>query len=336
MRWLQIAGAAVAVSLLSLAPLAFGDDGRGYPRGGSNLRAAFLSPGATGSDLSLSGNLTLSAAAPGITCSAATSTCYLKTAISAANAGATAATSAISLFPTVALDSTDYVLNVGNAANAASLLNLTYGGGLVTAGSITSGLTGFRLTDTGNTNAGLFSGTAAGTTALSATLRGDVANSAGNSAMSFLNVTTLTAGTDRYIATFYNDNVSTVQSRITTDGTYLGGYGPVTKTASKTAPTVVACSGTAASVTWSNGTSAFVFDVGTSCTSESTAVFTMPAATNGWICSCSSTTADRILQQKVIPPASTTAVTMQNIVISTGANGDFTDGADVGCICHGG
>ena len=103
-----------------------------------------------------------------------------------------------------------------------------------------------------------------------------------------------------------------------------------------TAPTVVACSGTAASVTWSNGTAAFVFDVGTSCASESTAVITLPAATNGWICSCSSTTADKMLLQKVIPPANGTTVTMQNITISTGANGDFADGADVGCKCMGG
>ncbi len=106
---------------------------------------------------------------------------------------------------------------------------------------------------------------------------------------------------------------------------------------SATAPTVTACSGgTAASITWSNGNGAFVFDVGTACTSESTAVITLPAATNGWLCSCSSTTADRMLLQKVIPPADTTHVTMQNITISTGASTDFTDSADVGCICRGG
>lgn len=103
-----------------------------------------------------------------------------------------------------------------------------------------------------------------------------------------------------------------------------------------TKPTVTACSGgTAASVTMAAGTATVVFDVGTSCAGESTAVLTFPASANGWLCSCSSTTADRVLQQKVIPPASTTQVTIQNIVMSTGANGDFTDGADVGCICRG-
>lgn len=108
-------------------------------------------------------------------------------------------------------------------------------------------------------------------------------------------------------------------------------------TISSTAPTVTACSGgTAATITWSNGTAAFQFDVGTACTSESTAVITFPAAATGWTCSCSSTTADRLVLQRVMPNASTTQVTMQNIVISTGANGDWTDGADVACKCLGG
>jgi hypothetical protein len=118
-------------------------------------------------------------------------------------------------------------------------------------------------------------------------------------------------------------------------GTGTSNFEVVNLTDSVQTPTVVACSGTAASVTASNGTAAFQFDVGTSCAGESTAVITLPTATTGWVCSCSSTTADRILQQKVMPNASTTQVTMQNIVISTGANGDFTDGADVACMCRG-
>ncbi len=115
-------------------------------------------------------------------------------------------------------------------------------------------------------------------------------------------------------------------------------YGPSSRLLwSSTAPTVTACAGgTAATMTWSSGTAAFQFDVGTACTSESTAVLTMPAATTGWVCSCSETTADRLVVQRVMPSASTTQVTLQNIVISTGANGDWTDSADVACMCHGG
>lgn len=131
--------------------------------------------------------------------------------------------------------------------------------------------------------------------------------------------------------------VASGAKNITTTGVVdVGSLTLVTLAASSTAPTVTACSGgTAATMTTSNGTAAFVFDVGTACAGESTAVLTFPAATTGWLCSCSSTTADRVLQQKVIPPASTTQVTIQNIVMSTGANGDFTDSADVGCVCTG-
>lgn len=113
-------------------------------------------------------------------------------------------------------------------------------------------------------------------------------------------------------------------------GWYNGAAGKLMD--SHTAPTVVACSGTAASVTSANGSVAFQFDVGTSCAGESTATITLPAATTGWVCTCSSTTADRMIQQKVA--SSTTAVVMTNIVISTGAAGDFTDGADLFCGCR--
>lgn len=191
--------------------------------------------------------------------------------------------------------------------------------------------TQYNLAGTGS----IFGGSAAGLTAGGTHVRGNVANGAAAIASSTANNPLLTAGLDRFIHNFYNDNFATLQASVTSDGTYLGGFGPVTRGVSKTAPTVVACSGTAASITSSNGTAAFVFDVGTSCAGESTAVITLPAATTGWICMCTSTTADRVLQQKVIPAASTTVVTIQNIVMSTGANGDFTDGADVACLCHG-
>lgn len=105
------------------------------------------------------------------------------------------------------------------------------------------------------------------------------------------------------------------------------------RTDTETAPTVVACSGTAASITASNGSAAFQVDVGTSCAGENTISITLPAATTGWVCQCSSTTADRILQQKAA--SSTTVAVLTNIVISTGAAGDFTDGADLFCGCRG-
>ena len=48
--------------------------------------------------------------------------------ISAANAGATAASAALKLYPDNALDATDYVLSVGTAANAATLFSVSYDG----------------------------------------------------------------------------------------------------------------------------------------------------------------------------------------------------------------
>jgi hypothetical protein len=52
-------------------------------------------------------------------------------------------------------------------------------------------------------------------------LRGNAANSAGNTGNTMGNTTSLTAGMDRYIETFYNDLFSTVRSRIASNGTYL-------------------------------------------------------------------------------------------------------------------
>lgn len=106
---------------------------------------------------------------------------------------------------------------------------------------------------------------------------------------------------------------------------------------SNTAPTVTACAGgTVASMTASNGTFAFQFDVGTACAGETTAVLTFPAATVGWVCSCSVTTADRFVVQRTMPSASTTQVTLDHGTISTGATGTaWTDSADVACMCLG-
>lgn len=56
--------------------------------------------------------------------------------MSAANAGATAATSMIKIYPQNALDATDWVLSVGTAANAASLFNIAYNGAVTVNGAL--------------------------------------------------------------------------------------------------------------------------------------------------------------------------------------------------------
>lgn len=224
-RWAQIALAALAVSALAVVPLAFGGDGRGYPRGGGGVP-------------------------PNIRASAITLT-------------GTASAARFAVTGTTASDGVSF---------AADTNRLSWAGGLNVDSS-----GGVRSNQGFNTSGGAFNAGTAGT------------------------------------------------------GIQLGGRALDTNTA----PTVTACSGgTAASITASNGTGTVVFDVGTACASESTAVLTLPAATVGWVCSCSTTTADKMIQQRVMP-ASTTQVTLQNITISTGANDDFADGADVACLCRG-
>lgn len=102
---------------------------------------------------------------------------------------------------------------------------------------------------------------------------------------------------------------------------------------SSTAPTVVACSGTAASVTWSAGSMSFQFDVGTSCAGENTATITLPTATNGWVCHCINTGAATNVRQS---GGSTTTAVITNYGTSVATPADWTDGADIRCMCHGG
>lgn len=101
----------------------------------------------------------------------------------------------------------------------------------------------------------------------------------------------------------------------------------------RSTPTVAACTG--AAMTWTNGTAAFQFDVGTAC-AGSTATVTFFANTNGWVCTCSTTTADRQIEQKTMPSAANNTATLTNVVTSTGAAGNFADNADVACQCTGG
>jgi hypothetical protein len=106
------------------------------------------------------------------------------------------------------------------------------------------------------------------------------------------------------------------------------------KVANNAAPTVVACSGTAASVAWSKGTGIFEFDVGTSCAGESTATITFgTTATNGWLCHCTNqTTAARNVLN--LSGSGTTAVISQFAFVTDVAQ-DFADGDNVRCTCEG-
>lgn len=118
-------------------------------------------------------------------------------------------------------------------------------------------------------------------------------------------------------------------------GASTSSFRVVNVTDSAVAPTVTACAGgTAATMTWSNGTASFRFDVGTACTGESTAVLTLPTTTNAWTCFCWNVAAPthNIHQSGY----STTGATMTNYAATLATVTDWVDGADIQCSCRGG
>jgi hypothetical protein len=124
-----------------------------------------------------------------------------------------------------------------------------------------------------------------------------------------------------------------------TNGTFILGGGTsnfrvINVTDSVVTPTVVACSGTAASMLWNNGSASFRFDVGTACAGENTAVVTLPTAANCWTCSCFNvTTSTNFVRQTA---CTTTTATITNFGTSVNTAADWTDGNDIQCMCRGG
>lgn len=100
------------------------------------------------------------------------------------------------------------------------------------------------------------------------------------------------------------------------------------------APTVTSA-GTSPSVTGNNGAATFRVNVGTGGTAT-TIVMAMPTATTGWNCNAENITANaanRANQRVVQQSSTTTAVTLQNQLVSTGAAQAFTASDIVRAIC---
>jgi hypothetical protein len=175
---------ALIAALISGAASAQGMGGPGLSSG--SFSARILAAGATGVDLTLSGNASMDsitltgASASGTTINmtsgagglytntASASAGFWVSAISAANAGATPGTSAFKFYPSNALDATDYVLSVGNSSNGTSLFNVAYNGKITNTGDFNFGAgcftdVGGALTlgcsTTGSTNVSLSMGT---------------------------------------------------------------------------------------------------------------------------------------------------------------------------------
>ena len=114
-----------------------------------------------------------------------------------------------------------------------------------------------------------------------------------------------------------------------TDGYYLASKIAI----SNTAPTVTSA-GTSPSIV-TNGTVAWRANIGTG-GSATTLVVAMPAATTGWNCEATNLTAaaaNRANQRVEQQSSTTTSVTLQNQLVSTGAAQAFTASDIVSAIC---
>ena len=103
-----------------------------------------------------------------------------------------------------------------------------------------------------------------------------------------------------------------------------------------TAPTIASGGCTSPTVTNANGTAYFTIDVGTSCSGSQPVVFTMPAATTGWLCTARHVTTPASNIPRQSGAISTTSVTITNYAATTGLAAAWTDGDDVTVSCMGG
>lgn len=103
-------------------------------------------------------------------------------------------------------------------------------------------------------------------------------------------------------------------------------------TIAKATPTIASGFGTGASIVSANGTAAFLINVGTGAIGAG--VITMPAASNGWVCSIGNNfaSANAITQ---VDSSTTTSVTISNYLVSTGVNTAWTSGRVLQVKCMG-
>lgn len=102
---------------------------------------------------------------------------------------------------------------------------------------------------------------------------------------------------------------------------------------SRTAPVATAAC-TSPAIPANNGSAAFTFNVGTTCTGISTATITLPAATTGWVCQFANVT-NPATSAPSQTGGTTTTVTFTNYVRTTGVAGDWTDSDVLRVSCMG-
>lgn len=175
----------------------------------------------------------------------------------------------------------DYASSDGTTVSFAGPVTVT--GNFINTGTIRTGSSYL------NANAQVISG---GGLAFSGDtyLEGNVTDSAANGATTLTNATAMTAGLDRYITVFTRGaGGANIVSKVASDGSYIGGFAPVNRAVSTTAPTISSGFGTSPSIVSSNGSLSFQINVGTGGVAT-TGVIGLPTATNGWVCTCEDVT----------------------------------------------
>lgn len=230
---------ALVIGALLLAAPALAQRAGDQPR----LRCAacsLLPAGAVGADLTLTGALTAGGnvlAGNGIiTLSGSGGFLYFNTtsgaagaiisAMTAANAGATAASAAFKMYPDNALDATDWVFHVGTAANAGSLFYVRYDGTAVAPTSFVVGNPagpGVSCSSGGGcsfASTQTYSGLLVGSSGSAISVMGQMTDSAGNIGVKLAPFNAFTSGVDRYPVVFYRDNATNAVARVFSNGTY--------------------------------------------------------------------------------------------------------------------
>lgn len=203
----------------------------------------------------------------------------------------------------------DYASSDGTTVTFAGPVVVT--GSFVTSGTIRTGSSYL------NANAQVMAG---GGLAFSGDsyLQGNVADSAANSATTLTNASAMTAGLDRYVTVFTRGaGGANIVAKVATDGSFIGGFAPVTRAVSATAPTISSGFGTSPSVATNNGTAAFTINVGTGGVATS-GVIGLPTATNGWVCQCDDIAAAVSTSETKMSATSTTSCTVTNVNTATG------------------
>lgn len=102
-----------------------------------------------------------------------------------------------------------------------------------------------------------------------------------------------------------------------------------------TAPTLASGGCTSPTAVTANGTAAFSIGVGTSCSGSQPLVFTLPAATTGWICHGVNTSNAATSSPRQTGAVSTTSVTITNFSETTGLAAAWTNSDNVVVSCMG-